>query len=341
MTGEARSSIRLVDGAPPMERKAGILRIKRNAVPLDRRIVHDTAIENLEIDGNRAHQRQDVGDAEKKYGLYAEVHDCIMRHVMVRDCMGYGFDPHGTVDLKPSKRILIEDCVARGNLKDGFTLDQQEDMVMRNCLSEGNGRAGINIVTSSLNSLFEYNSILNNAGPGVFVQNGSHSTLLRRNRIIGNGHNGVFLRGSQSMRLTDNYIALNMHGGVRVNGGKDISIRENMILKNLADGKTQQSEVFLDLHDGVGPDRVEVDCNHIDARRNAAVMDCPDASGTRVTDNVYDSAAPNGIVLQAQDAMAEGNLRLQRDRWFGTADPLAQIGTNWLTETRNGAAVRR
>ena len=120
----------------------------------------------------------------------------------------------------------------------------------------------------------------------------------------------------------------------------DVSIRENLILRNLADGKTRQSEVFLDLHDGVGPDRVEVDCNHIDARRNAAVMECPDASGTRVTDNVYDSAGPNGIVLQAKDAVQEGNLRLQRDRWFGAEDPLAQTGTYWVAELPGGVLSR-
>jgi parallel beta-helix repeat protein len=336
MTGAFKSTIRLVDRAPPMEMNAGILRLKRDRVPLERRIVTNTAVEYLEVDGNRANQRQDVEDAEKKYGLYAEVHDCVVRRVTIRDCMGYGFDPHGTVDLKPSKRLLIDDCIARGNLKDGFTLDQQEDMVMRNCLSEGNGRAGINIVTSTFNCLVENNRVLDNGGTGIFVQNGSHTVHLRRNRVIGNAHNGVFLRDSKAMRLTDNYIALNMRAGVRINGGDEIAIRENTILHNLADGKTRQSEVFLDLQDGVGPARVEVAYNHIDARRNAAVMECPEASGTRVTDNVYDSREPKGIVLKSKDAVAERNLQLRLSRWYGPDDPLAEVGTDWLTEARPG-----
>jgi parallel beta-helix repeat protein len=338
MAGAFASTIRLVDRAPPMERNAGILRLKRNGVPLDQRIVRNTVIEYLDIDGNRANQRQDVEDAEKKYGLYAEVHDCVLRRVTVRDCMGYGFDPHGTLDLKPSKRLLIEDCVARGNLKDGFTLDQQEDMVMRNCLSEGNGRAGINIVTSTFNSLFENNTVLGNGGPGIFVQNGSHSVQLRRNIVIGNAHNGVFLRDAKAMRLTDNYIAQNMRAGVRINGGQVISVRENTILHNLADGKTAQTEVFLDVHEKSGPVGVEVAMNHIGASRNAAVMDCPEASGTRVTDNVYDSADPVGIVLQSPDGVAERNRRMRVRRWYDRDDPLARTGTNWLAVLRAAEA---
>jgi parallel beta-helix repeat protein len=334
MQGAHRTSIRLVDGAPPMEGNAGILRLKRDGVPLERRIVHNIVVEDLEIDGNRAGQRQDVEDAEKKFGLYAEVHDCVLRRITIRDCMGYGFDPHGTADLKPSRRVLIEDCVAHGNLKDGFTLDQQEDMVMRNCLSQGNGRAGINIVTSTSNTLVENNIVLENGGTGIFVQNGSHAIHLHRNQVFDSAHHGVFLRDSQGMRLTDNYIARNMRAGVRVNGGRDIAISENTILHNLADGKTRQSEVFLDRHDDAGPVRVDISRNHIDARRNAAVLECPEASGTRVTDNVYDSHDPIGIDLHAPDAVAEGNRRLRLARWYGPDDPLAQSGTNWLLPQR-------
>lgn len=330
MTGDFRSTIRLVDGAPPMEGNAGILRLKRDSVPLERRTVHNIAVEYLEIDGNRTRQRPDVEDAEKKYGLYAEVHDCVIRRVTIRDCVGYGFDPHGTADLKPSKRVLIEECVARGNMKDGFTLDQQEDMVIRNCLSESNDRAGINIVTSTFNTLVENNIVVGNGGTGIFVQNGSHAVHLLRNQVIANAHNGVFLRDAQGMKLTDNYITRNMRAGVRINGGRDIAISENTILHNLSDGKTRQSEVLLDLHDDAGPVGVEVLRNHINAQRNAAFMECDAASGTRVTDNVYDAGEPKGIVVRAPDTVAEGNTRLRLSRWYTRDDPLAQSGTNWL-----------
>jgi hypothetical protein len=138
------------------------------------------------------------------------------------------------------------------------------------------------------------------------------------------------------LQVTDNYTALNMRAGVRINGGEDIRVRENTILHNLADGKTRQSEVLLDLHDAAGPDRVEIAFNRIDARRNAAVTECPEATGTRVTDNVYDSADPKGIVLQSKDAVAERNLRLRLSRWYGPDDPLAQTGTYWLADQRPG-----
>jgi parallel beta-helix repeat protein len=330
MAGEFRSTIRLVDGAPPMGGNAGILRLKRDGVPLDLRVVRNVAVEYLEVDGNRTRQRQDVEDAEKKYGLYAEVHDCLLRRVTIRDCMGYGFDPHGTADLKPSKRILIEDCAAIGNMKDGFTLDQQEDMVMRHCLSQGNGRAGINIVTSTCSALVENNVVRENGGSGIFVQNGSHTVHLHRNQVVDNAHNGIFLRDSQDMEVTDNYVAGNLRGGVRVNGGRGIAIRGNTVLHNLADGKTRQSEVFLDLHDEAAPAGVDISRNHIDAQRNAAIMDCDGATGTRVTDNVYDARDPKGIVLHSQDPVADRNTRLRLSRWFTAEDPLAQSGTNWL-----------
>jgi hypothetical protein len=334
MAGEFRSTIRLVDGAPPMERNAGIVRLKRDGVPLERRVVHNVAVEYLEIDGNRAGQRQDVEDAEKKYGFYAEVHDCLLRRITIRDCMGYGFDPHGTADLKPSRRVVIDDCVARGNLKDGFTLDQQEDLVMRNCLSQGNGRAGINIVTSTRNALVENNLVLENGGSGIFVQNGTGAVRLHRNEVLQNGQHGVFLRDAWEMTLTENAVYWNMRAGVRVNGGRYIAVRGNAVLHNLADGKTRQSEVFLDLHDGVGPAGVEVASNHIDARRNAAVAECEGASGTRVTDNVYDAREVQAIVMRTPDAVAARNTRLRMSRWYTEDDPLKESGAQWFLSRR-------
>ena len=76
---------------------------------------------------------------------------------------------------------------------------------------------------------------------------------LHRNEVSQNGQHGVFLRDAWDTRLTDNAVYWNMRAGVRINGGRDIAVRGNAILHNLADGKTRQSEVFLDEHDGAGP----------------------------------------------------------------------------------------
>jgi parallel beta-helix repeat protein len=322
MRGPRASVIRLADGAPPFADKAGILRLKRDWTGLDRRIVKDIVLEDFAIDGNRDRQRQGVADAEKKYGLYAEAHDVIVRRITILNCMGYGFDPHGTVDGRPSERLLIEECVAIGNAKDGFTLDHQLGTVMRRCVAQRNGRAGINIVTSTKDTIVEDNVCLENGGNGIVVQNDSRALLLRANQVFQNGHQGIYLRAAGDLRVEDNRIWHNARAGVRIAGGERITLRGNTIWHNLRDGKTRQSEVELESYLDEGPRNVSVDANRIAAKRRAAVMDAHGSAATRITGNVY-QARGRGIVLRSPTTVAEGNTQLRLRHWHTPRDPLA------------------
>lgn len=302
--------IRLNDGAPSMAGNAGIVRAKRDGVPLRRRIVHGVALEDLVIDGNRDGQRQDMSDEEKKYGIYAEAHDMVMRRVTTRYCMGYGFDPHGTADNRPSERLLIEDCHSHGNQKDGFTLDFQLDMIIRRCLSEDNDRSGFNFTTSTRETRLEDCIARRNGANGIVVQNETGRVTLANSEASDNRLNGIYLRDAHESLVTGNHVHRNDLAGIRVRGGRDIEIAGNRVERNLADGKTGQGEIHLDGWHGRGPERVTISANRIRALRNAAVIETPGAGGTVVRDNVIHPV--NGkILLSSEDAVAEGNRLLR------------------------------
>lgn len=301
--------IRLTDAAPSMQGKAGIIRAKRDGVPLHRRIVHGVALEDLIIDGNRHGQRQDMSDEEKKYGIYAEAHDMVMRRVTTRFCMGYGFDPHGTADNRPSERLLIEDCYSHGNQKDGFTLDFQLDMVVRRCLSEDNDRSGFNFTTSTRETRLEDCLARRNGANGIVIQNETGRVTLANNEVTDNRLNGIYLRDAHEMLVTGNHVHGNDLAGIRVRGGRDVEIAGNRVERNQADGKTSQGEIFLDDWRGRDAARVTISANRIRALRTAAVVEAA-AEGTVIRDNIIHPV--NGkILLSSTDAVVEGNRLLR------------------------------
>ena len=62
----------------------------------------------------------------------------------IKDCSGYGFDPHEQT-ISPE----IENCVAHGNGLDGFVADYIIDGVYRNNIAYDNDRHGFNITSST------------------------------------------------------------------------------------------------------------------------------------------------------------------------------------------------
>ncbi len=307
--GENATILKLTDNAPSILRRAGIVRIKNDYRRGAGRIVDSAAVEDLIIDGNRHNQRQDVYDEEKKYGLYAEGRDLRVSRVTIRNCMGYGFDPHAN-DLLGfrTERMIIEDSHAYGNLKDGFTLDGQVGMIFRRNLSEDNDRAGINIVTSTTFTVIEDNVARNNTGDGIVVQNGSGQLTIRNNEVYGNKKHGIVMRDTYDNRVTGNDVWENHGAGIRIRGGTNVLISDNTLRHNVADPTSGHFEIMLGRYkDAQAVDNI-VSRNRIVSNRNGAMIERDGANRNAFIDNVYTTNG-QGIVIIGQESYGDNNIR--------------------------------
>lgn len=307
--GDAATIIKLADNAGAFGNQAGIVRAKDDRGKKGTPFVSNVLIEDLVIDGNRDNQRQDVYDAEKKYGFYAEAIDLIVRRVTIHSCMGYGFDPHGGRNDEPSIRVLIEDTHAYNNLKDGYALDRQVDMTFRNNVSEDNDRAGINIVTASENILIENTISRNNHGDGIVVQNGSGKITVRNSIISGNERHGIYAREAWQTRLLESEVVGNAFAGVRILGGETITVERNLVSGNSSDRAVGHFDIQVDPYNQIAPNGVVIADNRIRAENAGAVLVQGNGSGVTVRDNVFQTMR-NGIVGFSSGAAVIGNVQM-------------------------------
>ena len=117
--GMGETSIKLADNQSGM---SGIVRTPYGDA------TENVTVLDLTIDGNRDNQ------TSQQNGFFCGVvpgsplydENITLKRVEIKDCSGYGFDPH-----EITKNLLLEDCVASGNKLEGFTLDYQIDAVVR------------------------------------------------------------------------------------------------------------------------------------------------------------------------------------------------------------------
>ncbi len=159
-------------------------------------------VSDLTIDGNKGNQRST--DLKKggygRYGVFTELTNYLyLRRVSVINHLGYGFDPHGS-KKEWAYYLLLENCVAKNNGLDGFTLDQTVYVSLRNSLGVGNYRHGVNIVTGSryvkiVGNTMRNNGFVSKVGCNMMGQNNQnyktrHLSFLRNTLI--NARKGGF-----------------------------------------------------------------------------------------------------------------------------------------------------
>ncbi len=308
--GTTATILRLADNAPAFGNRAGIVRAKDDRNRSDTSFVNTILIEDIIIDGNRINQRQDVYDAEKKYGFYAEGVDIVVRRVTIHSCMGYGFDPHGDGQTnEPSRNILIENTHAYNNLKDGYALDRQFDMIFRNNLAEDNDRAGINVVTESIGLVIENSIARNNRGDGIVIQNDSGKVTIQNNEVSGNERHGLYIRDAWSTVIMENRVLENSFAGIRVLAGRDVSVERNEVTNNSTDQAIGHFEVQVDPYEEKEPSNVVVLDNRIRSEQAGAVLVQGNGAGVTVRDNVYQTLNA-GIVVENSGAKLHNNLQM-------------------------------
>ncbi|HYE00450.1 MAG TPA: right-handed parallel beta-helix repeat-containing protein, partial [Alphaproteobacteria bacterium] len=204
-------------------------------------VTKNVGLSDLTIDGNRAAN----GDVPVN-GFFCGVapgsplrdEDITVTNVTVRNCNGYGFDPH-----EQTVRLRIENCTAHGNLTDGFVADYLIDSVFANNTAYNNGRHGFNVTTATQNFLMHGNVAHDNGGSGIIVQRGSDASIpvpkgidIVGGEIYRNGRAGIELRLTDDVSISGVSIHDNAREGVRLSGATNVSITGSTIADNSAAG---------------------------------------------------------------------------------------------------------
>ena len=196
---------------------------------------HDFGVSNLTLDGNRDATTGKVDGWYNGFlpGQPGQDSNVTLSGVEIRDCSGYGFDPH-----ERTANMLIENSVSHGNGLDGFVADYLIDSTFRNNLAYDNDRHGFNIVTTTHDLALLNNVSHDNGGGGIVVQRGSENIpspyhiTIEGGEVYGNAAEGVLVKLSNGVDISGVDIHHNGTSGVRVYGSTDVEVRGNLIHEN-------------------------------------------------------------------------------------------------------------
>lgn len=196
---------------------------------------HDFGVSHLTIDGNRDSTTGKVDGWFNGYIPGEEGYDSnvTLDSVEIKDCSGYGFDPH-----EQTVNMVIKNSVSHGNGLDGFVADFLSDSTFENNVAYDNDRHGFNVVTSTHDFTLSNNVAYNNGGNGIVVQRGSEdipspsNITITGGEVYGNGAEGVLIKMSSTVTVSDVDIHDNASAGVRVYGSNHVEILDNTLNNN-------------------------------------------------------------------------------------------------------------
>lgn len=196
---------------------------------------HDFGVSNLTIDGNRDNTTGKIDGWFNGYIPGQEGYDSnvTLDSVEIKDCSGYGFDPH-----EQTVNMVIKNSVSHGNGLDGFVADFLSDSTFENNVAYDNDRHGFNVVTSTHDFTLSNNVAYNNGGSGIVVQRGSEdipspsNITITGGEVYGNGAEGVLVKLSSDVTVSGVDIHDNASAGIRIYGSNHIEIIDNTLNNN-------------------------------------------------------------------------------------------------------------
>lgn len=211
---------------------------------------HDFGMNNLTLDGNRDNTTGKVDGWFNGFAPDKEGHDSnvLLDSVEIKDCSGYGFDPH-----EQTINLTISNSVSHGNGLDGFVADYQSQGAFINNMAYDNDRHGFNIVTSTHDFALTGNVAYDNGGAGIVVQRGSEDRDLVTNVVItggqvyGNAAEGVLVKMSTDITVQGLDIHDNGSAGIRLYGSTGVKVLGNSIHDNAQAGGVP--EVIIQSYD--------------------------------------------------------------------------------------------
>ena len=196
---------------------------------------HDFGVSNLTIDGNRDSTTGKIDGWFNGYipGEAGYDSNVTLDSVEIKDCSGYGFDPH-----EQTVNMVIKNSVSHGNGLDGFVADFLSNSTFENNVAYDNDRHGFNVVTSTHDFTMTNNVAYDNGGNGIVVQRGSEDIPSPRNititggEVYGNGAEGVLIKMSSEVTVSGVDIHDNASAGIRIYGSNHVEIIDNTLNNN-------------------------------------------------------------------------------------------------------------
>ncbi|MFO1242920.1 MAG: glycosyl hydrolase family 28-related protein [Rickettsiales bacterium] len=210
---------------------------------------HDYSVKNLTIDGNRDSTTGKIdgfytgvlpGDTRKDTNVMID-------KVEIKDCSGYGFDPHEQTHF-----LTIKNSVSHGNGLDGFVADYIVNGVYENNIAYNNDRHGFNITTSTHDFVLKDNVAYGNGSAGVTIQRGSENIAFPKDISIQGGEyynntkEGILLRLADYITITGANVHHNGTVGVRFYGSSNSTLEDSTIQDNSQSKNGGYPEVRLE-----------------------------------------------------------------------------------------------
>jgi hypothetical protein len=224
-------------------------------------------VEDLIIDGNKQQNVSLNGCRGGGIFLYRG-YGTVIRGCTVRDFNGDG------ISFQQSNDVLVEDCISEGNTGLGMHPGSgSQRPVVRSCVARNNGEDGLFLCWRVRHGLFEKNILENNGRYGISIGHKDTDNLLQENEVRGNAEDGIFFRNEtvgmagHRNRLEKNVIenngAKDDAAGIRVRGEtKDLVFREN-IIRDTRPADERKQLVGIRIEQGAG--EVTLEGNKIDA----------------------------------------------------------------------------
>ncbi len=196
--------------------------------------VRDCIVENLTVEGNKDHNQPLTGCRGAGIFLYRSP-GIRLQQCTVRDYHGDG------ISFQQSDDVLVEDCLCEGNTQLGLHPGSgSQRPLIRRCISRNNGEIGLFLCWRVRHGLFEDNVIEQNGSVGISIGHKDTDNLFRGNVIAGNMLWGIRFRDeSEPMaghrnRFVNNRVIDNgtpsAGGGIRVDGTThDLEFEDNWI----------------------------------------------------------------------------------------------------------------
>ena len=211
---------------------------------------HDFGLSNLTIDGNRDNTTGKIDGWFNGFIPGQEGYDSnvTLDGVEIKDCSGYGFDPH-----EQTVNMVIKNSVSHGNGLDGFVADFLSNSTFENNVAYDNDRHGFNVVTSTHDFTLSNNVAYGNGGGGIVVQRGSENIpspgniTITGGEVYGNGAEGVLIKLSSDVTLSGVDIHDNQSAGVRIYGSNNVDVTNNTLSNNAVGGAVP--EIIIQSYD--------------------------------------------------------------------------------------------
>ena len=231
------------------------------------RDIEGARVEHLIIDGNKSQNAHLNGCRGAGIYLYRGF------GTVIRNCVVKNYNGDG-ISFQQSNDVVVEDCVSEGNANLGLHPGSgSQRPIIRACTARNNGEDGLFLCWRVRHGLFENNVLENNGRFGISIGHKDTDNLLRLNKVRSNHEDGICFRNESlpmaghRNRLEENIIENNGLkrdvAGIRVRGETRDLILERNVIRDTRPGDQKRQLIGIKLEEKAGP--VKLTENQIEA----------------------------------------------------------------------------